>query len=131
MHTGFPWVTVIGVIPLVGVVGIIALPKAREDQAKVIALGASLVAMVASIIMAFAYKTNGARFQFTQDYTWIKAFGAHYAVGVDGIALALILMTTILTPVCILASWHDADPPQAKHDATDDAEFADLPAVGG
>jgi NADH-quinone oxidoreductase subunit M len=109
VHTGFPWVTVIGIIPLIGVVAIIALPRAREAQAKIIALGASLLAMVASIIMAFAYKINGARFQFTQDYTWIKAFGAHYAVGVDGIALALILMTTILTPVCILASWHDAD----------------------
>jgi NADH-quinone oxidoreductase subunit M len=109
MHTGFPWVTVIGALPLVGVIGILALPKAREDLAKLIALGASLVAMVASIIMAFAYKVGGARFQFTQDYSWIKAFGAHYAVGVDGIALALILMTTVLTPVCILASWHDAE----------------------
>jgi NADH-quinone oxidoreductase subunit M len=109
MHTGFPWVTVIGVLPLLGIVAIIALPKAQEAQAKVIALGASLLAMVASIIMAFGYKAGGSRFQFTQDYTWIKAFGAHYAVGVDGIALALILMTTILTPVCILASWHDAD----------------------
>ena len=109
MHTGFPWVTVIGALPLVGVLGIIALPKAREELAKIIALVASLVATVASIIMAFAYKTDGARFQFTQDYNWIKAFGAHYAVGVDGIALALILMTTVLTPVCILASWHDAD----------------------
>jgi NADH-quinone oxidoreductase subunit M len=112
MHTGFPWVTVIGLLPLVGVLGIIALPKSREHQAKVIALGASLLAMIASIIMAFAYKIGGARFQFTEDYNWIKAFGAHYAVGVDGIALALILMTTILTPVCILASWHDADRPE-------------------
>ena len=109
MHTGFPWVTVIGLLPLVGIVGIVALPKAREAEAKVIALVASLAAMLASIIMAFAYKSNGARFQFTQDYNWIKAFGAHYAVGVDGIALALILMTTILTPICILASWHDGD----------------------
>ena len=121
MHTGFPWVTVIGALPLVGLLGIIALPKAREELAKIIALVASLVAMVASIIMAFAYKTDGARFQFTQDYNWIKAFGAHYAVGVDGIALALILMTTVLTPVCILASWHDADR----------GEDADPEATGG
>jgi NADH-quinone oxidoreductase subunit M len=121
MHTGFPWVTVIGLLPLVGVAAIVALPKAREEQAKVIALGASLVAMVASIIMAFAYKSDGSRFQFTQDYNWIKAFGAHYAVGVDGIALALILMTTILTPICILASWHDGDR----------GEEADPEAAGG
>jgi NADH-quinone oxidoreductase subunit M len=121
MHSGFPWVTVIGVIPLLGIVGIMALPKAREEQAKAIALGASLLAMVASIIMAFAYKVGGSRFQFTQDYTWIKAFGAHYAVGVDGISLALILMTTILAPVCILASWNDGDR----------AEDADPETAGG
>jgi NADH-quinone oxidoreductase subunit M len=118
MSSGFPWVTVIGLIPLVGVVAILALPRARESEAKVVALGASLIAMVGSIIMAFAYNTGGTRFQFTQDYTWIKAFGAHYAVGVDGIALALILMTTILTPICILASWHDGDrAPDADPDA--------------
>src|SRR4051794_10025189 len=110
MSTGFPWVTVIGALPLVGIVAIIALPRAREAEAKIIALVASLLAMVAAIIMAFRYDATGSRFQFTQVYTWIKAFGAHYAVGVDGIALALILMTTILAPVCILASWHDAEP---------------------
>jgi NADH-quinone oxidoreductase subunit M len=109
MHTGFPWVTVIGVLPLIGVAAIAVLPKTHERYAKVIAMAASLAAMVASIVMAFAFQVGGARFQFTQDYTWIAAFGAHYAVGVDGIALALILMTTVLTPVCVLASWHDAD----------------------
>jgi NADH-quinone oxidoreductase subunit M len=121
MHTGFPWVTVIGALPLLGILGILTLPKAREGEAKLIALGASLAAMVASIVMAFAYDVGGSRFQFTQDYTWIKAFGAHYAVGVDGIALALILMTTILTPICVLASWHDGDR----------AEDADPEAGGG
>jgi NADH-quinone oxidoreductase subunit M len=114
MHSGFPWVTVIGAIPLIGVIVILALPKARESQARLVALIASLVALVASVIMAFQYNSNGPRFQFTQTYTWIKAFGAHYAVGVDGIALALILMTTAITPICILVSWHDADRPTPR-----------------
>src|SRR5436305_5982286 len=110
MTHGFPWVTVLGLIPLIGVVGVLTLPGEREEDAKRIALGASLVTLLASIVMAAEFKTNGARFQFTQDYDWIKAFGAHYAVGVDGIALALILMTTVLTPVIILSSWHEAAP---------------------
>src|SRR3954464_2075405 len=110
MTHGFPWVTVLGLIPLIGVVGVLTLPGDREEDAKRIALGASLVTLVASIVMAAEFKTNGARFQFTQDYDWIKAFGAHYAVGVDGIALALILMTTVLTPIIILSSWHEAAP---------------------
>jgi NADH-quinone oxidoreductase subunit M len=122
MSSGFPWVTVIGAIPLAGVVAIMALPKARELQARGIALVASLAAFAASVGMAADFSTHGARFQFTQDYTWIKAFGAHYAVGVDGIALALILMTTVLAPVCVLASWHDADPDPAEVAAAESDE---------
>src|SRR3954470_20618716 len=110
MTHGFPWVTVLGLMPLIGVVGVLTLPREREEDAKRIALGASLVTMIGSIVMGAQFKTNGARFQFTQDYDWIKAFGAHYAVGVDGIALALILMTTVLTPIIILSSWHEAAP---------------------
>ena len=111
VNHGFPWVTVIGGIPLIGALAVALLPREREDSARVVALFASLLAFAASIAMAVDYKINGTPFQFTQDYNWIKAFGAHYAVGVDGIALALILMTTVLTPVCVLASWHDAERP--------------------
>jgi NADH-quinone oxidoreductase subunit M len=125
MSTGFPWVTVVGVIPLLGAIVVMALPRAREGQARLVAMVASLIAFAASVAMAVDYQDGGARFQFTQDYTWIKAFGAHYAVGVDGIALALILMTTALTPICILASWHDIEAAPAvrvEDVATDDDE---------
>ncbi|HEX4654251.1 MAG TPA: NADH-quinone oxidoreductase subunit M [Mycobacteriales bacterium] len=105
----FPWVTVIGAIPLAGLVLLLLTPRDRADEAKRIALGASLATLVGSIWMAAAYHSDGARFQFFQRYDWIKAFGAHYEVGVDGIALALILMTTVLTPVIVLASWNDAE----------------------
>jgi NADH-quinone oxidoreductase subunit M len=122
MHSGFPWVTVVGAIPLLGVIAIMLLPKAQEQQAKVVALLTSIVAFGASVGMAVDYKTHGSRFQFVEDYNWIKAFGAHFAVGTDGIALALILMTTFLAPICILASWHDADAPAADPSGADDVE---------
>ena len=108
MTHGFPWVTVLGAIPLLGLIGVLAVPSDRHEDAKRVALGASLLTLVASIVMAVQFDTGGNRFQFTQDYDWIEAFGVHYAVGVDGIALALILMTTVLTPVVVLASWHEA-----------------------
>jgi NADH-quinone oxidoreductase subunit M len=116
MSSGFPWVMVLGLVPLVGVVGILALPRAREGDARTVALGASLLTFAASVAMAVDYNANGDAFQFTQNYDWIKAFGAHFALGVDGIALALILMTTLLTPICVLASWHDADRPAPDPD---------------
>src|SRR3954467_5802227 len=112
--TGFPWVTVIAALPLVGVVAVMVLPKGRDELAKVVALGASLATLVATVAMCIAFDNNGPRFQFFQSYDWIKAFGAHYAVGVDGIGLALIAMTAVLTPVIVLSSWHEAEAGQRR-----------------
>jgi NADH-quinone oxidoreductase subunit M len=121
---GTPWVSILAAIPLVGLTLVLLLPKGQEQRAKVVALAASLVTFALSLVMALDYKLGGARWQFVQDYTWIQSFGAHYTVGVDGIALALILMTTALTPVVILASWRDAD-----QRAADDVEAAIRPAA--
>src|SRR5881398_2397095 len=103
--TGFPWVTVLAGIPLIASV----LVMFARERAKVVALAASLLTLVGSIVMCVAYDTDGSRFQFVQSYDWIKSFGAHYAVGVDGIGLALIAMTAVLTPVIVLSSWHEAE----------------------
>src|SRR3954470_7803522 len=107
--TGFPWVTVLALIPLVASAGLAFVPRGRELLVKQVALGASLLTLVGTVVMCVAYDADGPRFQFLQDYEWIKAFGAHYTVGVDGIGLALIAMTAVLTPVVLLASWHEAD----------------------
>ena len=53
-------------------------------------------------------------FQFAEVHQWIPQFGVSYAVGVDGIALVLIALAAVLTPVCILASWHDVDDAAAQ-----------------
>src|SRR4051812_30149624 len=102
--SGFPWVTVLAAVPLIASVVVMFV----KQWAKVVALAASLLTMVGAIVMCVAYDTDGTRFQFVQNYSWIKSFGASYTVGVDGIALALILMTTVLAPIIVLASWHDA-----------------------
>src|SRR4051794_36020488 len=103
--TRFPWVTVLALIPLVGS----AVVLFAGVWAKVVALAASLLTLVGAIAMCVAYDTDGARFPFVQSRDWIASFGAHYAVGVDGIGLALIAMTAVLTPVIVLSSWHEAE----------------------
>jgi len=120
--SSFPWLTVIGAIPLVGALVIAAIPRAGSDDkgaraardllAKQVALVASLVTLGMTVAMAVKFSPGGPDFQFVQVYQWIPEFGVHYAVGVDGIALVLIGMTAVLMPVVILASWHDADPPE-------------------
>jgi NADH-quinone oxidoreductase subunit M len=109
VSAGFPWLFVIGGLPLLGVLGVLALPKEREQDSRVVALGASIASLIATIWMCADYHSDGARFQFFRSYDWIEAFGVHFGLGVDGIALALILMTTVLMPVVVLASWHDAE----------------------
>ncbi len=118
--SNFPWLTVAGVVPLAGAIAIGLTPgqsapggaadrRARDLLVKRIALVFSLITLAVTIAMAVQFKIGGPRFQFTQTYQWIPQFGVHYAVGVDGIALVLILMTTVLLPVVVLASWNDAD----------------------
>ena len=117
---GFPWLTVAGAVPLAGGLVLALIPglpadsaeadrQARDRLAKMLALGFSLVTLVVVIIIAVRFQVGGPNYQFTEVYSWIPAFGVHYALGVDGIALVLILMSVVLMPVVILASWHDAE----------------------
>ncbi len=119
--SSFPWLTVIGAIPLAGALAVSLIPRpadpddkvtraSRDQLVKWVALVASLVTLGMTVAMAVKFSPNGPDFQFVQVYQWIPQFGVHYAVGVDGIALVLIGMTAVLMPVVILASWHDADP---------------------
>src|SRR5215472_17430755 len=115
--TNFPWLTVAGLVPLAGAlaVGLIPSGSSDEEQAtrdrlvKRVGLAVTVLTLAVTVAMAAQFKTGGPAFQFTQVYQWIPQFGVHYAVGVDGIALVLILMTTILMPVVVLASWNDAE----------------------
>ncbi|HEV7931191.1 MAG TPA: NADH-quinone oxidoreductase subunit M [Actinomadura sp.] len=96
-------------LPALGAVGITMLPRAREALVKQVALGVSLAVAALTIALAFRFEAGGPRFQFTESYWWIKQFGVHWALGVDGIALVLIAMSVILVPLVILASWTEAD----------------------
>jgi NADH-quinone oxidoreductase subunit M len=113
-----PWLTVIGALPLVGALVLAVIPaapsggveadrEARSVMFKWIALGFSILTLIFAAIMAAQFNTSGPTFQFTETVSWIPQFGVHYAVGVDGIALVLLLMTAVLMPVVILASWND------------------------
>jgi NADH-quinone oxidoreductase subunit M len=137
---GFPWLTVAGAVPLLGAVVIALIPglpadsaeadrQARNTVAKMLALAFSLLTLVVVIIIAVKFQVGGPNYQFTESYSWIPAFGVHYALGVDGIALVLIAMSAVLMPVVILASWWDADGVLGARPGP--AAAADAPAVAG
>jgi NADH-quinone oxidoreductase subunit M len=107
----FPWLTTIGVVPLVGVILIMLVPRGRTVLAKQIALLTSVAVVALVVAMATQYDKNAPGYQFKEMHEWIPAFGVNYALGVDGIALVLIALAVVLVPVVILAAWHEADPP--------------------
>ncbi|NUR08184.1 MAG: NADH-quinone oxidoreductase subunit M [Nocardioidaceae bacterium] len=109
--SSFPWLTVAILLPIVGAAVVALLPKREPGAAlpKQVALGFSLVTFVVVAIVGLSFDVGGPRYQFTETHEWIRAFGAFYAVGVDGIGLVLLLLTAVLSPVVILASWHDGD----------------------
>jgi NADH-quinone oxidoreductase subunit M len=111
----FPWLSIALWLPIVGAVVVMLLPKQRgisadhRDVPQKVALGISLLTLAVTIVIAVKFDTGTKGFQLAETHTWIKAFGAYYALGVDGIGLALVLLTAILSPIVIAASWRDAD----------------------
>ncbi len=107
----FPWLTVMLLVPIVGAVAVMLLPRSAPPVlTKQLAFGVTLVTLGLGIAMAVQYDPDSsARFQFSETHEWIESFGAHYALGVDGLGLIMVLLTVILAPVVLLASWNDGD----------------------
>ena len=102
------WLTLLMLLPLAGAAIIAALPKANEKAAKQAALATTLAVTAATIAMAVGFERDNVNLQFVEKYSWIPSFGINYALGVDAIALVLILMSTILAPIVVLAGWNEA-----------------------
>jgi NADH-quinone oxidoreductase subunit M len=93
-------------LPLLGAFLILALPKLSDCMARWIALGASTLVFIFSIIMMMNYETGEAGMQFVEKEIWFPALGLTYHLGVDGISVYFVLLSTFLTPICIISCWH-------------------------
>ena len=91
----------------VPIFGICALALVRTRWAvRVVALGATLVNVVFAALLWYSFDFDTPAMQFVERVEWMPAFGIEYAVGVDGISILLVLLTTLLTPLCVLSSWN-------------------------
>ncbi len=102
------WLTLLMALPLFGSLGIALLPKEKEKLVKQLALVTTLLVMGVTVLMAISFQRDNVALQFVEKYSWIPSFGINYALGIDGLALVLILMSTILAPVVVLAGWNEA-----------------------
>jgi NADH-quinone oxidoreductase subunit M len=126
-----PWLTTIGLLPTVGAAvawgSLLGSPAgddgdtdadgaSRASFARWTALVTSLVTFALSLFVAFRFDvTRAGTYQFSEVRSWIPQFGVSYAVGVDGIALTMLVLSTVLVPVCVLAAWHEVAGRRAVH----------------
>jgi NADH-quinone oxidoreductase subunit M len=94
-------------IPLFGAFSLFFIAKEQEEAMWWTALGTSLFTFLLSLGLLFGFDPQNGDFQFVEQTSWIQEFGIQYYLGVDGISLFLVLLTTFLTPIVILASWED------------------------
>ncbi len=104
-----PLLTVLWAIPVVGAAVIIVLPASLRQFAKYAGVVVSLAVLALSLLLAVRFDPAGEQFQFVENHPWIPSFGTGYILGLDGIALALVVLTAVLMPLLLIAGWNDAD----------------------
>ncbi|CAN5729069.1 NADH-quinone oxidoreductase subunit M [soil metagenome] len=102
---GLPLLTLVTFVPLAGALIIALLPRERLNLIRLAALGTALVAWVVSLGLLVGFDAAAVGFQFVESADWVPSFGIQYKLGVDGISLALVVLTTTLTWISILASF--------------------------
>ncbi len=105
---GFPVLSLLTWLPLVGVVFIMTVRGTEEvvaRNARFAALWTSLIVLLMSLKLWFGFDVTESGFQFQEHLAWLPDYGVDYRMGVDGISVLFVLLATLLTPLCILASW--------------------------
>ena len=101
--------TILGILPLLGALLIATFKPTQIETVKRVALGTSVITLLATILLALNFEVDRPGFQFVEKYSWIPALGINFQLGVDGISLILIILSTILVPVVLLAGWYESE----------------------
>jgi len=100
-----PLLSLITFLPVSGVF-FISLIKGEDDRnARDVALWISGLTFLLALVLLYQFDPHNTQYQFVEKRLWIEAYNIHYCLGVDGLSLFFILLSTFLTPLCILSSW--------------------------
>jgi NADH-quinone oxidoreductase subunit M len=103
--SNFPILSVITYLPLLGILLLCMIDSKRHDLIRWVAFLTAVVAFVVSIPLYFLFDSTTWQMQFVENVPWISQFGIRYHMGIDGISLLLILLTTFLSALAILSTW--------------------------
>ena len=102
---GTPILTILTLLPLVGAVIVIGLGSDQRKLARGLSLAFSLLALVVAVILWAHFDSKSGALQFEEAHDWIPSLGVKYHLGADGLSLVLVLLTAIVVPMSMLASW--------------------------
>lgn len=105
----FPILSLLTFLPLLGVFFILLINGNEETtsrNSRRVALYTTMFNFILSLFMLVDFDGTSAEFQFVENLEWFPALGINYHMGIDGISLFFVILSTFLTPICILASWN-------------------------
>jgi len=97
--------TIVLALPLLGAIAVALLPRMEPNQARHMGMFFSLLTFLASILLVAGFKVTEPGMQFEISLPWVEALGIDYHLGIDGISLWLVMLTTFLTPIVVLSSY--------------------------
>jgi len=101
----FPILSAITYLPLLGILVICLIKSARHDLIRWVAFLTAVVTFLVSLPLYFMFDSSKWEMQFVEHFPWISEFGISYHMGIDGISILLVLMTTFLSALAILSTW--------------------------
>jgi NADH-quinone oxidoreductase subunit M len=105
MQIGYPILSTVIFLPIFGALWILLIKRSSETFIKWTALIISLVTFILSIPLFSSFDKTTAKMQFTETHDWVQSWGIRYALGVDGISVLFVLLSTLLTILCVTVSW--------------------------
>jgi NADH-quinone oxidoreductase subunit M len=106
-NASFPILSFTTFIPLAGAAALLFINRESRDTLRSVALAFMLADLVVSLFAYAHFDSSTATMQLVELHPWVRDWGISYKLGIDGISLFLVLLTTLLGPICILASWKD------------------------
>ena len=96
-------------IPLFGMIAVLLLPRESEELVKRVTLIFTLIPLALAVYLFISYDRSTAGTQYVTNVPWIDAFNIQYHVGIDGLSVTLLLLTALLGPICVIASWRNIE----------------------
>ena len=96
-------------VPLLGMIAVLLLPRESEELVKRVTLLFTLIPLALAVALFVSYDRSTAGTQYVVDVPWIQAFNIQYHIGIDGLSVTLLLLTALLGPICVIASWRNIE----------------------